>query len=298
MPAGALRSLTGNMGQCFFCSDLHGDPRKYAFLFEEVRRERPEAVFLGGDLLPGAFASLVDERDSGVFLDETIAGGFLALREGMHGCYPRVFLILGNDDGRYLEPRVLEWESRGLWHYAHGRFLDLDRFRVFGYSFIPPTPFRLKDWEKYDVSRFVDPGSVHPFEGMHTVPVSEYEMRYSTIQDDLSEMTSGHDLSATIMLFHSPPYDTGLDRAALDGVRVDHAPLDLHIGSIAVSRLIRARQPLVTLHGHVHESASLTGRWKERMGDTFMFSAGHDGPELALVKFEPDNPATAVRELL
>ncbi|OPL19965.1 MAG: hypothetical protein AVO35_00470 [Candidatus Aegiribacteria sp. MLS_C] len=286
------------MGLCFFCSDLHGDQVKYRSLFEAVLRDGPEAVFLGGDLFPGAFASLAQGRDSGEFLEETLAGGFLALRQEMSEDYPEVFVILGNDDGRYLEPAVLEWDSRGLWHYSHGRFLDLDRFRVFGYSYVPPTPFMLKDWEKYDVSRFVDPGSVHPSDGMHSVPVSDYELAFSTIRDDLSEMTSGQDLSDTIMLFHSPPYGTDLDRAALDGVQVDHAPLDVHVGSIAISRLIKAKQPLVTLHGHVHESASLTGRWMERMGGTFMFSAGHDGPELALVEFDPENPASAVRELL
>jgi hypothetical protein len=29
-----------------------------------------------------------------------------------------------------------------------------------------------------------------------------------------------------------------------------------------------------------------------------MFSAAHDGPELALVRFDPDNPAAAIRQLL
>jgi len=40
------------------------------------------------------------------------------------------------------------------------------------------------------------------------------------------------------MVLHSPPYDTGLDRAALDGRSVDHAPLDVHVGSIAIRRFI------------------------------------------------------------
>jgi hypothetical protein len=34
------------------------------------------------------------------------------------------------------------------------------------------------------------------------------------------------------------------------------------------------------------------------MGRTVAISAAHDGPELALVRFEPDNPAAATRELL
>ncbi len=66
--------------------------------------------------------------------------------------------------------------------------------------------------------------------------------------------------------------DLPLPRAAVrDGARprrarrrmVDHVPLDVHVGSIAIRRFIEARQPLAALHGHVHESARLTGAWRE-----------------------------------
>jgi Icc-related predicted phosphoesterase len=58
------------------------------------------------------------------------------------------------------------------------------------------------------------------------------------------------------------------------------------------------RQPLLTLHGHVHESARLTHSWRDRIGRTHLFSAAHDGPELALVRFELDDLEGATRELL
>ncbi|HUU04736.1 MAG TPA: hypothetical protein VMZ49_02545, partial [Patescibacteria group bacterium] len=82
-----------------------------------------------------------------------------------------------------------------------------------------------------------------------------------------------------------------LDRAALDGRQVDSVPLDVHVGSIAIRRFIETRQPLVTLHGYVHESARLTGSWQEKIGRTFCFSAAHDGPELAVVFLIPRIPA-------
>jgi len=105
-------------------------------------------------------------------------------------------------------------------------------------------------------------------------------------------------LDRAIFILHSPPYQTRLDRAALDGREVDGAPLDVHVGSIAVRRFIEERQPLITLHGHVHESARLTGSWQERIGKTFCFSAAHDGRELAVVGFDPGEPGKAVRRLL
>jgi Icc-related predicted phosphoesterase len=163
---------------------------------------------------------------------------------------------------------------------------------------VPPTPFLLKDWERYDVSRYVDPGCVSPEEGRRSVPVSANESRYSTISEDLEQLVGRDDVRDAVFLFHTPPYQTALDRAALDGQMVDHVPADLNVGSIAVQRFIEARQPLLTLHGHVHESARLTGSWKDRIGRTHLFGAAHDGPELCLVRFDLHDLAGATRCLL
>ena len=74
--------------------------------------------------------------------------------------------------------------------------------------------------------------------------------------------------------------------------------MDDHVGSIAVRRFIEARQPLLTLHGHVHESSRLSGSWRERIGATLSFSAAWDGPELALLDFDLEEPEAAERLLL
>ena len=91
---------------------------------------------------------------------------------------------------------------------------------------------------------------------------------------------------------------TNLDRAALDGRMVDHVPVDVNVGSIAMRRFIEDRQPLLTLHGHMHESARLTGSWRDVIGGTHCFTGAHDGPELALVRFDLDDPGAATRELI
>jgi hypothetical protein len=171
-------------------------------------------------------------------------------------------------------------------------------FQVFGYSFVPPTPFLWKDWERYDVSRYVPPGCVSPEEGWRTVDADADEVRYGTIQEDLKALAGDADMAHTIFLLHTPPYETKLDRAALDGKMVDHVPLDLHVGSIAVQRFIQARQPLLTLHGHVHESPRIMGSWRDIIGRTHLFSGANDGPELALVRFDPGNLEEATRELI
>ena len=191
-------------------SDLHGRKDRYTKLFAAIEAERPGAVFLGGDLLPSGFgiatwpggdgeAPHEDERG---FVCGFLAGHLARLRDVLGPAYPAVFVILGNDDARVEEDAVREVEALGLWHYAHNRLIDWNGFSVYGYSCVPPTPFRLKDWERYDVSRYVDPGCCSPEEGWRTVPVEAHDVRYGTIEADLDALTEGRDLSRTIFLFH------------------------------------------------------------------------------------------------
>ena len=286
------------MTRALFVSDLHGRVDRYRKLFAAVEAERPAAVFLGGDLLPSGLFAAIGLPEGDHFIRDFLAWELDRLRRSLGGGYPRIFLILGNDDARGEEPAILDVETQGLWHYAHARQFELGDFRVYGYACVPPTPFQLKDWERYDVSRFVDPGCVPPDEGFRTVPADPRDVELGTIARDLQELAGDDGQSAAVWLFHAPPYDTALDRAALDGKMVDHAPLDVHVGSIAIRRFIEQRQPRLTLHGHVHESARLTGSWRVAIGRTLCLSAAHDGPELALVRLDLDDPASSTRSLL
>lgn len=284
------------MFPCFFATDLHGQISRYEKLFALIAVERPEAVFLGGDLLPRASFCLTEMQEE-EFISKYLASSFDRLRQELGSSYPAVFVIEGNDDPKVFEAALLEAETGGVWCYLHQRKSSLGKFRLFGYACVPPTPFSLKDWERYDVSRYVDPGCTSPEEGRRSIPVDPSEVKWGTIESDLEALVSDEVLDSAISLMHTPPYDTLLDRAALDGKQHEHVPLDVHIGSIAVRRFIEKRQPLVTLHGHVHESARITGEWKIKMGRT-TFNAAHDGPELALVRFDPACPDKASRELV
>lgn len=279
------------MLNCFFVSDVHGSTELYKKLFDEIFAEKPQAVFLGGDLLPHHYNNKNFILD---FLQPNLQS--LKIRLEIH--YPKIFLILGNDDARIEEPLIQELEKQSLIEYIHFRKTNFLEYDIYGYAFTPPSPFLLKDWEKYDVSRFVDPGSISPEEGKRTIDVSIHEKKYSTIKDDLDALTIDEDLSKSIFLFHGPPYQTNLDRAALDGKLIDHAPVDTHVGSVAIKRFIEKKQPLITLHGHIHESARISGSWKDKIGRTYCFSAAHDGSELAIVKFEFSNPENTERILL
>jgi uncharacterized protein len=280
---------------CFFASDLHGRTRRYKALFRKILEERPRIVFLGGDLLPpfGNFSSQYDSFLNGFLLPE-----LQELQRNLGADYPRILFIFGNDDPGAQEEPARELEKEGLWIYIHNRWIEIDGHAICGYAYVPPTPFRLKDWERYDVSRYVDPGCIAPSEGVRTVQVPPQVLNYATIQQDLQTLTEGKELTRAILLFHGPPYETNLDRAGLDGKKVDHVPLDVHVGSIAVRRFIERQQPMLTLHGHIHESARITGSWRDRIGGTHLFSAAYDGPELALVRFDPADLDQATREII
>lgn len=286
------------MTSSFFVSDLHGNLHRYETLFREMIQRKPSFVFIGGDILPNARKPLQHNGNPlNDFIRDYLVPGFQRVQKQLGCNYPEVFLIMGNDDHREEEGRLIEAEQKEIWKYLSNTSFKFGPYMIYGYPYVPPTPFRCKDWEKYDVSRFVDPGCISPAEGYRTAD-PDYDPEFSTIAADLEALTAGQPMDKAIFLFHSPPYNSALDRAALDGQMVDHVPLDVHVGSMAIQRFIETRQPYITLHGHIHESASLTGNWKEVTGRTHSFSAAHQGPELALVTFKLDDPADSGRELL
>jgi Icc-related predicted phosphoesterase len=278
------------MSDCFFVSDLHGSRDKFEKLFQATASGKPQALFIGGDIFPHGSAA--------DFVERILTAGFKQLRSSLGSAYPRVMLILGNDDVRSAEQSIIAVQSSGIWEYLHGKKTNFGSYTVYGYACVPPTPFMLKDWEKYDVSRYVSPGCIPPEEGKRTVAPASDEHEAKTMKEDLARLTGIDDLKSAILLFHSPPYDTALDKINIRGKTVEGVPFEEHVGSIAIRQLIEERQPLLSLHGHIHESATLTGSWRDKIGRTHCFNASHDGKELSLIKFDLDHLENAERILL
>ncbi|MCD6177138.1 MAG: metallophosphoesterase [Candidatus Cloacimonetes bacterium] len=276
---------------CFFVTDLHGKISRYQSLINEIKKELPDIVLIGGDLLPG-FNTLY-----GDFITGYLIPLFEDLKNELKDKYPKIFIIMGNDDPRIEEKKIIEAEKKEIWNYLHGKKITYKGFDFYGYAYVPPTPFRLKDWEKFDISRYVDIGCVSPLEGSRTIKVNSVDIEYHTIAKDLQKLMPG-DLSKSICLFHAPPYKTYLDRADLDGKIIDHVQVDVHVGSIAIKNFIESKFPKITLHGHIHESSRITRQWQEKIKKTYSFSAAWDGIELALIKFDPEYPEKAERILL
>src|SRR6185312_3306089 len=75
---------------------------------------------------------------------------------------------------------------------------------------------------------------------------------------------------------HVPPYDSGLDTAPVLDVNLRPTVsagdvLRGPVGSHAVRRVIEEFQPLLSVHGHVHESGG-----ERRIGDTVSINPGSE----------------------
>jgi Icc-related predicted phosphoesterase len=82
--------------------------------------------------------------------------------------------------------------------------------------------------------------------------------------------------SRAIFNLHVPPYDSGLDTAReinpdLTVVYKSGAPREIPVGSTAVRQIIEEYQPLLALHGHIHEC-----RGDAQLGRTLAINSGSE----------------------
>jgi Icc-related predicted phosphoesterase len=100
-------------------------------------------------------------------------------------------------------------------------------------------------------------------------------------EDALYERLAGlasqvRDPRRAVFMIHVPPYDSGLDTAPIldANLRPKVTAGDVirgPVGSHAVRRVIEEFQPLVSVHGHIHESGG-----ERRIGDTIAINPGSE----------------------
>ena len=83
------------------------------------------------------------------------------------------------------------------------------------------------------------------------------------------------DYEKAIFNFHVPPHGFSLDLCPkLDENLTMAAEEKIHAGSLGAKRLIEERQPLLGLHGHIHES-----RGAQKIGRTLIINPGSEYSE-------------------
>ena len=109
-----------------------------------------------------------------------------------------------------------------------------------------------------------------PFDSPRELDEDELLRRIEALADRAGDM------ERCIFNLHVPPYDSALDTAPalteeLEVIMSGSAPKMIPVGSTAVRQAIEHYQPLLALHGHVHESAGAT-----RLGRTLCINPGSD----------------------
>ena len=89
---------------------------------------------------------------------------------------------------------------------------------------------------------------------------------------------------------HSPPNNTNLDVLLNKG----------HAGSFAIKDFIEDYQPHLTLHGHIHETVDMTGKFKEKIGNSISMAAGSstDSNNLPILLIDLYDPKKTKRIIL
>ncbi|TAL11897.1 MAG: metallophosphoesterase [Chloroflexota bacterium] len=271
----------------FFATDIHGSERVFRKFLNAASFYGADAVIFGGDITgkslvpvvevrPGRFEARLFGRTHAVaegtelddLEDRIRTNGFYPYRTTpdevailadpahLRAAFTRVMaetaerwvtladeklraagipalMMPGNDD----EPMVKDLLAQGDWIIdAEGRRVELEGFQVISYGYSTTTP-----WHS---------------------PREVTEQGMAAALDDLAaQLVDGQPV---IFNLHDPPYGSGLDLALklTDDLRVESGggqPLVEPVGSTAVRAAIERVQPVLSLHGHIHESKA-TGR--------------------------------------
>ena len=276
-----------------YTSDLHGEIHFYHELSERAASFSAKIIIIGGDFLPSfpptnRYEDMIPNQKT--FIDQFLSPLFKRILQ--ETTVKQIFLIPGNWDLGY--PYLFKKPTEGI--------IDLDRrshrlengYELIGYPFVPPSPFRPKDYEKIDDPEAPWPPQKNPSyvrasdqaDQLIAVDPSLYLKQRESIGEDLNRLPKPFDYKKAIYIMHSPPF----------GTRLDFMQGEKSGGSRSIKTFIEKNQPFLTLHGHIHESPELSGVYFDRIGETLSINPGQlawtgRGPsKLRAVIFEMDNP--------
>jgi Icc-related predicted phosphoesterase len=108
-----------------------------------------------------------------------------------------------------------------------------------------------------------------------------YLKQQETIKENLKRLPKPLYYKRGIYIMHSPPF----------GTRLDFIQGGKSAGSRSIRDFIEETQPLLTLHGHIHESPELSGTYIDQIGGTPSINPGQFTfrEKLHAVTFELEN---------
>jgi Icc-related predicted phosphoesterase len=159
----------------------------------------------------------------------------------------KVIVMPGNDDDYAIDPVIRSYEDKGI-IWCLDTVIMFDDLELISLAHVNPTP--------WDTPR----------------EASEKQMT-GMIKKLVKQL---RDPGKSIFNFHAPPYKTRIDLAPeLDRnkkpITVGGQVCMIHAGSKAVRKAIETYQPLLGLHGHIHESSGV-----EKIKNTICINPGSE----------------------
>ncbi len=289
--------------RCYMCSDLHAANRTYRKLLNAIKMNVYEAhvVLIAGDLTGKAIVPIIKQgngRYTAAFLDQNYvvetAEELQKLKDNISdiGYYPHVTdqdeVNATRDDVKLMNAlfrrkmieRVGEWvalaEERigksGVQFYmmpGNDDDFGVDEMIARSSYVINPARKTVTLNEHHEMIAF-DYANPTPWHTPREWSEEEYYKQVKALAGELRDVTN------SVFMIHVPPYDSGLDTAPeLDKTmrpRVTMGDvLRVPVGSTGVRKVIQELQPLVSVHGHVHEAGG-----QARIGRTTCFNAGSE----------------------
>ena len=249
-----------------YVTDLHGWAKGYQEVLQAALDKNISTIINGGDMLPKGSHLISSQK---LFIEEYLPSYFDTLSaSGIH-----YYGMFGNDDCRSL---LCHWQQL-LTNYSNVHdltesWLNIgDEFILRGCNYVPDHPFGLKDWSVLDTRDFIRPpqfsspviteqGKFKKIEDINLF--FDNRPTFQELLDNIAE--DAPSLKRAILVCHAPPAKTSL------GVIGDGTD----VGSLALNNWIHKNQPLLTLHGHIHESHEVTGEHTTKLGRTIAHQPG------------------------
>ena len=284
----------------YFATDLHGSSKCFRKFVNAGAVYGVDILILGGDVAGKALQTIVrgpDGRYRCTFIGTTYEvdeGPDLEALEKLiadHGYYPYraeageldARRADGSLDGLFVElmrARLTEWLT-----LADERLRPDGRRLYFMLGNDDPVELRtLLDgapWGVHDEGKVVMLDDDHEMISWGYSNITPWHTHREMTEDQLTVALGGlasqlQDPERAIVNVHVPPYGSGLDEAPMLDAnltvqtvagQVKFAP----VGSTAVRDLLQSVQPLLGLHGHIHESGGI-----RRLGRTIAINPGSD----------------------
>jgi len=283
----------------FFATDVHGSETCFRKFINAAGAYSADAIIMGGDIT-GKQIALIVQQNRGWRMGEGRDLTTFDSREGVNqacknlsasGLYP---IVIDEAEERVLKEDRAAVEERfrqeRLDRVESWMRLAEDRLRPLGIPcYVSPGNDDDKDvadiissstWAENPEGRVVDVGGHEMISWGWSNP-TPWDTPREQSEEDLgarldSMAASLNDPEGAIFNLHCPPFHSGLDTApALDAdlkpvVRGGHVEVK-PVGSTAVRQVIDRFQPLLGLHGHVHESPGM-----KKIGRSMCINPGSD----------------------